>query len=80
MESARKFAVVAPEAPRLEPGDILTPKQLAARLQVTVGWVYEKSRASGSYGHNPLPVLRCGHYLRFDWNAVCAWLRSGNKG
>ena len=32
-------------APRLEPGDILTPEQLAERLQVGVNWVYEKSRA-----------------------------------
>jgi hypothetical protein len=67
------------QAPRLEPSDILTPEELAERLKVKVTWVYEKCRAGGSYGRNPLPVLRCGHYLRFDWNAVCAWLRAGNK-
>ncbi len=64
---------------RLEPGDILTPAQLAQRLQVGVNWVYEKSRARGKHGGNPLPVLRCGRYLRFDWNAVCAWLRSNGS-
>ncbi len=65
---------------RLEPDDILTPEQLAQRLQVSIGWVYEKSRERGAHNRNPLPVLRCGRYLRFDWNAVCAWLRSNSNG
>ena len=43
--------------------DILTPDQLAERLQVGVNWVYEKSR--GEHSGKPLPVLRCGRYLRF---------------
>ena len=60
---------------RLEPADILTPEQLAERLQVGVHWVYEKSRARGTRGSNPLPVLRCGRYLRFSSPDVCAWLR-----
>jgi predicted DNA-binding transcriptional regulator AlpA len=62
----------------LHPDNILTPEQLAARLQVAVSWVYEKSRKRGGHG-NPLPVLYCGRYLRFDWQAVCAWLRSNNS-
>jgi len=28
---------------RLKPEDILTPAQLAERLQVSVNWVYEKN-------------------------------------
>lgn len=78
MEPGRKVGAAQPQTCRLEPGDILTPRQLAARLQVTVGWVYEKSRASGDYV-NPLPVLRCGRYLRFSWPDVCAWLRASNS-
>lgn len=62
----------------IEARDILTPRQLARRLRVGVNWVYEKSRSRGKRG-NSLPVLRCGRYLRFDWNAVCAWLRSNNS-
>lgn len=58
----------------IEPADILTPEQLASRLQVPLSWIYEKSRASGKHG-NPLPVLRCGRYLRFCWSDVCSWLR-----
>jgi len=60
---------------RLEPVDILTPEQLAKRLQVGVNWVYEKSRARGVHHQHPLPVLRCGRYLRFSWPDVCQWLR-----
>jgi predicted DNA-binding transcriptional regulator AlpA len=59
--------------------DILTPQQLAERLQVGVSWVYEKSRRRGEYTERPLPVLRCGRYLRFCWPDVCEWLRSGTS-
>jgi hypothetical protein len=60
----------------LNPQDILTPEQLADRLQVGVSWVYEKSRGRGRNGSKPLPVLRCGRYLRFSWPDVCDWLRT----
>jgi hypothetical protein len=59
----------------MESGDILTPNQLAARLQVGVNWVYEKCRNRGKHNGEPLPVLRCGRYLRFYWPEVCVWLR-----
>ena len=61
----------------MKPEDILTPEQLAQRLQVGVSWVYEKSRSRGKHSGKPLPVLRCGRYLRFHWPDVCQWLRSG---
>jgi len=64
----------------IDPAEILTPEQLAKRLQVTVDWVYEKSRQRGKYGNgNALPVLRCGRYLRFCWSDVCGWLRSNQS-
>jgi len=59
---------LAPVPSRLEPGDILTPEQLAERLKVPLSWVYKNVRR--------LPVLRCGRYLRFSWPDVCDWLRS----
>lgn len=71
MSDAAKFGVLPG---RLEPGDIITPEQLAERLQVGVRWVYavvERER-------NPLPALRCGRYIRIYWPDVCAWLRSRN--
>jgi hypothetical protein len=69
-----------PEANKvvIAPDDILTPQELAVRLKVKVSWVYERTRSGGEYG-NPLPVLPCGRYLRFDWQDVCAWLRSNPK-
>lgn len=60
---------------RIEPGDILTPTDLAKRLQVKVSWVYKHTEKGC---RNPLPVLRCDGYLRFCWPDVCAWLRSQN--
>lgn len=63
----------------LKPEDILTPEQLAKRLQVGVSWVYEKSRARGKYGGKPLPVLRMGRYLRFAWPGIVEWMRDGGK-
>jgi hypothetical protein len=62
---------------RIEPGDILTPEQLAERLQVKVSWVYDQS--SRKHGQNVLPVLRCGRYLRFSWPDVCAWMRDTER-
>lgn len=59
----------------LDHNEILTPEQLAERLQVGVNWVYEKSRSRGDHSSKPLPVLRCGRYLRFYWPDVCEWLR-----
>ncbi len=56
----------------IAPADILTPQELAKRLRVPVSWVYKHSS-------NSLPTLRCGMYLRFDWRAVCDWLRSEKK-
>jgi len=54
--------------------DILTPTDLAKRLQVKVSWVYRHTEKGC---HNPLPVLRCDGYLRFCWPDVCEWLRGG---
>jgi hypothetical protein len=73
MSSAPKLAVVpAGQTVRIEPGDILTPADLAKRLQVKISWVYKHTEKGC---RNPLPVLRCDGYLRFCWPDVCAWLK-----
>jgi excisionase family DNA binding protein len=51
--------------------DILTPEELAAKLKVPDSWVYEKTRGRC---RNPIPCLRLGRYVRFDWTSVAAWL------
>lgn len=56
----------------VESHEILTPSQLAGRLQLPVSWIYRHVERGCS---NPLPCLRCGHYLRFSWPDVEAWLR-----
>jgi excisionase family DNA binding protein len=55
--------------------DILTPEEVAARLKVPESWVYEKTRARC---RNPIPCLRLGRYVRFDWNAVITWLTAAS--
>jgi excisionase family DNA binding protein len=60
-------------AANLNPEDILTPEELATRLKVPKSWVYEKTRSRGRYG-KPLPCLRLGRYIRFDWTKVVEWL------
>jgi hypothetical protein len=63
----------------IDPRDVLTPQELARRLKVGIGWVYEKSRKAGKHNKKtgPLPTLRMGRYLRFYWPDVVAWMRTG---
>jgi len=67
--------------PATEPtGDILTPEQLADRLQVGVRWVYEQTRnREGMRDPDPLPFRKMGKYLRFYWPEVREWLDRQSK-
>jgi predicted DNA-binding transcriptional regulator AlpA len=59
-----------------EPMEILTPQQLSERLQVKCSWIYEQTRRRSSVrDRDPLPHIKMGLYLRFDWRDVCAWLQ-----
>jgi hypothetical protein len=60
----------------IDPDMILTLGELAGRLKVKPRWVYEKSRRRCQ---NPLPCIRIGRYLRFDWTRVSAWLREQER-
>ena len=55
----------------VDPIQILTMAEVAIRLKVSKRWVYEKTR---DRCRNPLPAIRIGRYLRFDWGDVSAWL------
>jgi len=44
--------------------ELLTPEQLAERLNVPRTWVYERSRAG------KIPTHRIGRYIRFDFQEV----------
>ncbi len=67
--------------PATQPTDgILTPEQLAERLQVPVSWVYEQTRHRGQVRNtDPLPYRKMGRYLRFNWNEVKEWLDRQNR-
>ena len=78
------FTIVdAPLQPgRLDPTNLLTPEQLAERLQVQVSFIYENTRKrAGRRNADPLPCIRMGKYLRFYWPEVEKWLerRQGGK-
>jgi hypothetical protein len=56
-------------------GALLTPAELAARLAVGESWVREKTRERARIrDKDPLPIVRLGKYVRFDWEAVRGWL------
>ncbi len=70
-------AVVHPtpiETPSFEP--ILTPEQVAERLQIKASTVYELTRRRSV---RPMPVLKVGKYLRFRWSEVEQWLDEGRR-
>jgi predicted DNA-binding transcriptional regulator AlpA len=53
--------------------EILTVQQVAARLQLPLSSVYEKTRFRATNGGSPLPCRRVGRYLRFVASEVDAW-------
>jgi excisionase family DNA binding protein len=57
----------------LNPSDILTPDELAARLKVRRTWVYDQMRHRS---RNSLPAIKLGRYLRFNWPSVCEWMQA----
>lgn len=80
MATTVKFGTVQPSHPtRFDPSDLLTPAQLAERLQVPKSWVFEQTRERAKVRNkNPLPSIRLGKYLRFSWVQVCEWMAQNN--
>jgi excisionase family DNA binding protein len=65
-------AVINPEVSPVDE-QILTPAQLAERLQVSPSTVYEFTRKRQN-GREPLKALRAGKFLRFRWSDVIRWM------
>src|SRR5882762_8442191 len=64
----------------LRADDILTPEQLAERLQVKKSWIFEQTRNRAKVRNaRPLPCIRLGKYIRFSWIAVSEWLQSAEN-
>lgn len=61
--------------------EILTPSQVANRLQVEPSWVYEQTRVRATVrNRDPLPHIKLGRYLRFDWKDVLSWVERRKTG
>jgi hypothetical protein len=56
--------------------ELLTAEDLAKRLRVPASWIREQTRSRSLQG-DPLPHLRLGRYVRFQWRSpeLQAWLR-----
>jgi hypothetical protein len=64
------IAETCPEVTLAQP-DILTVEQVAHKLQVDPAFIFEKTRSRCS---TPIPAIRIGRYLRFNWPSIVAWL------
>jgi excisionase family DNA binding protein len=57
--------------PTSEVGRLLTVGEVADLLQVAPSWVYQRTRRRGI---DRLPHIKLGKYIRFEEDAVLAWL------
>jgi excisionase family DNA binding protein len=63
------------EQPATVDSVLLTPEELAMRLNVRPSWVREKTRERARIrDRDPLPCVRLGRYVRFRWSDVEKWL------
>jgi hypothetical protein len=76
LKIANNSALPAIQQPRVtSPAVLLTPAELAARLAVPQTWVREKTRERARLrDKDPLPVVRLGKYVRFNWPDIEKWL------
>jgi len=59
--------------------ELLTVEEVAALLKVSKSWVYEHTRSRGIPKSERLPHLKLGKYVRFDGEAVRAFLNRRYK-
>ena len=56
--------------------ELLTVPEVAALLKVPTSWVYSRTRRRGVA---QLPFIKVGKYVRFDEQAVRAWLQAQRR-
>ena len=59
--------------------ELLTVDEIAALLKVSKSWVYEHTRGRGTPRSDRLPYIKLGKYVRFDTQAVRAFLNRRDK-
>ena len=77
-EAKRKTTITlpTPTPPASSPGLLLTPEQLAERLNVPASWIRERVRTRARVrDRDPIPVVRLGKYARFFWPDIEAWVQ-----
>lgn len=72
--------VVSAEPPSSELHDLLTVEEVAALLRVNKSWVYEHTRGREVATADRLPHIKIGKYLRFDAQAVRAFVLRKARG
>jgi excisionase family DNA binding protein len=65
---------VPAETPSSELHELLTVEEVAALLRVNKSWVYEHTRGREVATADRLPHIKIGKYLRFDAQAVRAFV------
>jgi excisionase family DNA binding protein len=65
---------VPAEPPSSELHELLTVEEVAALLRVNKSWVYEHTRGREIATADRLPHIKIGKYLRFDAQAVRAFV------
>lgn len=80
-DTPEEVAVAAPEQRSSELHELLTVDDVAALLRVSKSWVYEHTRGREVATTDRLPHIKIGKYLRFDAQAVRAFvLRKAHAG
>lgn len=74
-DTPAEVAVAAPEQLSWELHELLTVDDVAALLRVSKSWVYEHTRGRKVATTDRLPHIKIGKYLRFDAQAVRAFVR-----
>lgn len=59
----------------MENQELLTIKEMAARLKVPPSWLYARTRIKDS----DFPVIRVGKYCRFEAGAVMDWIEKQSQ-
>ena len=66
--------VAVPAEPPSSEHELLTVEEVAALLRVNKSWVYEHTRGREVATTDRLPHIKIGKYLRFDAQAVRAFV------
>ncbi len=54
----------------------ITTEELAKRLKVSRNWIYAKTSKVNA---DPMPRVKIGKYLRFDWKKIQRWLKKSTN-